>query len=97
MSVEAKTRAVLVRTLGGLLHCSFFPWPKTRRFGFLSVLGVLLFMRFLACFCGRLLGFLRGFCVFLWSFSAVWESAKLGTHSIALPIMETDVMVSETL
>jgi len=41
--------------------------------------------------------FLRGFCVFLWSFSAVWELAKLGTHSIALPIMETDVLVSETL
>ena len=44
---------------------SFQLQKNNRRFGFLSVLGVLFFLRFLACFCGRLLGFcgrFAGFC-----------------------------------
>ena len=63
---------------------SFQLKKNNRRFGFLSVLGVLFFLRFLACFCGRLLGF----CGFLRSFFWVsWFAGfcgrlrpKLGKH-----------------
>ena len=48
---------------------SFQLQKNNRRFGFLSVLGVLFFLRFLACFCGRLLGFCGRFAGFCGRFS----------------------------
>ena len=43
---------------------SFQLQKNNSRFGFLSVLGVLFFLRFLACFCGQLLGFCGRFAGF---------------------------------
>ena len=48
---------------------SFQLQKNNRRFGFLRVLGVLFFLRFLACFCGRLLGFCGRFAGFCGRFS----------------------------
>ena len=57
---------------------------KKRRFGFLSVLGVLFFLRFLACFCGRLLDFCGRFRVFAVAFLSFLICGrlrpKLGKH-----------------